>query len=662
MKAPLISAIVSTHNAERFMRGCLEDLGAQTIADKMEVVIVDSASPQNERGIVEEFQQRYDNIVYVRTPMRETTHAAFTRCAKLARGKYLTLACTDDRHKPDALERMAAVLDSRPDIALVYANSYITFRENETFANHTAEKQYRWTDWDPYLLLNGCFMGPQPMWRKSLHEKYGYFDGDLESAGDWEFWLRLAERETFLHIDEFLGLYLFSETSSEHQHPEHHRRECAAVRNKYVHREADLLAIKNRRENRTPADNGICVLVVSDGTNPARIETTVNTARRATVAGHPMTVRVVREHADIPENAGGVTVSPPTPTAAAALVEAAAWEAKYVVLLSPDVVGPKNWLRDMVAVLDADAHVAAAGPLSDNAPSPQRLEGPPPGAGKELKKFAARIARENRRAWEPVPCLGGFCLLLRAEAVRRAGDFGTELPLATGLWSLFERIRATGSVLAVAKGVYVHHEELTAAEGADYDGLHEAAALIETHTAAAREAMEHGDCRAAADRFKELSETVPDFAGAHVGLGTALTELGEHGQAAAAFKRALELVPDDADVHSRLGVALHETGDLEGADASWRRAVALKPGLLDGWMNLIAARREKGDCAAAAEAVRQALAHHPKNAEVLNELALLSIAAGGAEGARSALEHIESFAPHHPVAARLRRSLAQATA
>jgi len=295
MEAPLISAIVSTYNAERFMRGCLEDLEAQTIADKLEIVIVDSASEQNERAIVREFQQRYDNIVYVRTPMRETTHAAFSRCAKLARGKYLTLACTDDRHKPDALERMAAVLDSRPDIGLVYANSHITLGENQTFANHTAEKQYRWSDWDPYQLLHGCFMGPQPMWRKSLHEKYGYFDADLESAGDWEFWLRLAEGETFLHIDEFLGLYLYSETSSEHHSPERHQRECAAVRTKYSHREADLLAIKNRRQTRAPAESGVSVLIVSDGKDPARLEDAVNAARRATVAGHPVVVKVVRE-------------------------------------------------------------------------------------------------------------------------------------------------------------------------------------------------------------------------------------------------------------------------------------------------------------------------------------------------------------------------------
>jgi len=223
-KTILVSALVPTYEAERFMQGLLEDLEAQTIADRMEIVIVDTGSPTKEKAIVEEFQKRYDNIVYLRISERENSHTALNRCIRLARGKYLSLACTDDRHKKDALERMIAVLESRPDIALVYANNHITVYENEPFDNFTPVGTYRWADFDPQLLLQGCFAGPQPMWRRSLHEKYGYFDEKLQSAGDWDFWLRLAERETFLHIDEFLGLYLFSPTSSEHKDPVLSRR------------------------------------------------------------------------------------------------------------------------------------------------------------------------------------------------------------------------------------------------------------------------------------------------------------------------------------------------------------------------------------------------------------------------------------------------------
>ncbi len=58
----LVSAIVSTYNSEKFLTGCLEDLERQTIADKLEIIVVNSGSQQNEETIVKEFQQKYDNI------------------------------------------------------------------------------------------------------------------------------------------------------------------------------------------------------------------------------------------------------------------------------------------------------------------------------------------------------------------------------------------------------------------------------------------------------------------------------------------------------------------------------------------------------------------------------------------------------------------------
>ncbi len=229
----LVSAIVSTYNSERFIRGCLEDLEAQTIADKLEIIVVDSASPQNEKAIVEEFQQRYKNIVYIRTEERENVYAAWNRAIRVARGKYVTNANTDDRHRRDALEIMANTLEQNPDIGLVYANLIITDIENETFENCTPAGFFRWHDFSREVLLFGCYIGPQPMWRKSIHEQYGYFDERFVSSGDWEFWLRIAETTKFQHIAEVLGLYLRSPESIEHRNVEKRRREDQAIFDKY---------------------------------------------------------------------------------------------------------------------------------------------------------------------------------------------------------------------------------------------------------------------------------------------------------------------------------------------------------------------------------------------------------------------------------------------
>src|SRR3972149_11679791 len=85
----IVSAIVSVYNCERFIRGCLEDLEAQTIADRVEIICVNSGSQQNEEAIIKEFQEKYDNIVYIKTTERETLYRAWNRGIKIARGKYI---------------------------------------------------------------------------------------------------------------------------------------------------------------------------------------------------------------------------------------------------------------------------------------------------------------------------------------------------------------------------------------------------------------------------------------------------------------------------------------------------------------------------------------------------------------------------------------------
>jgi glycosyltransferase involved in cell wall biosynthesis len=231
---PLVTAIVSTFKSERFLRGCLEDLEAQTIASRLEIIVVDSHSPQNERAIVEEFQRHYANIVYIRTQERETVYGAWNRGARAARGKYLTNANTDDRHRADALEILARTLDENPGIALAYADCLITPHENEMFHTGNPIGCYQWLDFSAQdLWTKGCFAGPQPMWRREVHEEHGYFDAQMIAAGDYEFWLRLAQNRKFLHVREVLGLYLKSPASVEHANRNAGAKEVQLARERY---------------------------------------------------------------------------------------------------------------------------------------------------------------------------------------------------------------------------------------------------------------------------------------------------------------------------------------------------------------------------------------------------------------------------------------------
>lgn len=203
-----VSAIVSTYKSAVFMRGCLEDLVVQTLyaRGELEILVIDSGSPEKEGEIVREMQQRHPDIRYLRTE-RETLYAAWNRGVTLASGKYLTSANTDDRHRGDALELMARHLDSNPDVALVYGDALVTQQPNETFERSSAKHRFNWPPYSYAGLLRQCTIGPQPLWRKTLHDRYGMFDEKFFVVGDYEFWLRAGRDEKFELLPQILGLY-----------------------------------------------------------------------------------------------------------------------------------------------------------------------------------------------------------------------------------------------------------------------------------------------------------------------------------------------------------------------------------------------------------------------------------------------------------------------
>ncbi len=231
-----ITAMVSVYTAERFLRGCLEDLVAQTLFDQTEVLIIDAHSPENEQAIAQEFVEKYHNITYFRTDERETLYASWNRALSMAQGQYITNANADDRHAPTAFETLSAALDARPEVALVYADCRVTYQENGLFHTAPVVGSMRWLPYDHVNILRRCEMGPQPMWRRCVHEKVGLFDAQYTVTGDYDMWLRMSEHYPFLHLPQELGLYLTYDNNLETQNPERTQQEYLQVQRQALQR------------------------------------------------------------------------------------------------------------------------------------------------------------------------------------------------------------------------------------------------------------------------------------------------------------------------------------------------------------------------------------------------------------------------------------------
>jgi glycosyltransferase involved in cell wall biosynthesis/Tfp pilus assembly protein PilF len=230
---PLVSVLVSTCNTERFLPACLEDLEAQTLARRLEIIVIDSGSEQNEAAVVREFQERHDNIRYLRTE-RETLYAAWNRGLELARGRFVANANTDDAHHPEALEKLVAALEAHPEADLAYGDVIDTSVPNDSYRQPSVVRRVSHPPFHPALALFYCPLGCHPLWRKDAFEKLGPFDATYHGPGDYEFLLRFVQAGLkAVHVPETLSLFYKNPRGLSFQSLARARSENDRIQSKY---------------------------------------------------------------------------------------------------------------------------------------------------------------------------------------------------------------------------------------------------------------------------------------------------------------------------------------------------------------------------------------------------------------------------------------------
>ena len=228
-----VSAIISIYKSEKDIEGKILDLLNQTIGEELEIIIIGSNSLENEKAIITKYTQKYKNIKYIRTEDHEGLYSAWNRGIKAAHGKYITNAYAEYRLRPDALEILKNELDKNCDIALAYGDCFITIFEKQEFYNHVCCGYSIKPDYDPNIMLSGCHMGPQPMWRKSVHDEIGYFAENFQYAGEYEFWCRLATKYSMKHIKKFIGLYYHNTQKIVNRDQYRYNFEVSQIKDKY---------------------------------------------------------------------------------------------------------------------------------------------------------------------------------------------------------------------------------------------------------------------------------------------------------------------------------------------------------------------------------------------------------------------------------------------
>jgi glycosyltransferase involved in cell wall biosynthesis len=237
--APRVAVIASLYNAADKLPTLLTMLQQQSAAARgeLEVVLVDSNSPSDEQGAFAAFAAQHDlPIVFARSAARETIQAAWNRGIKLSRAPYLAFLGADEGLHPDALRQLAAALDADVTADWAIADSLVTSVDRHGVFDADVMPYDRRGYRQDLVYLDTCYLSwVGGLYRRSIHDRFGWYDESFTAAGDTEFKCRILPHIHSIYVPRMLGVFNNYPEARTTQHP---RAEIEDLRAWYLWRSA----------------------------------------------------------------------------------------------------------------------------------------------------------------------------------------------------------------------------------------------------------------------------------------------------------------------------------------------------------------------------------------------------------------------------------------
>lgn len=210
-----VTILTSLFKAEQYLGGFLDDITQQTIFNDCELFLLNGNSPEDEESVVAPYLEKFDNIRYIRLTQDPGIYGCWNYMIKNSESEYITNANVDDKLFPECLEKHVNLLDSKTIIDVAYCANFISFSKDTDHTNinniipGSNLKVFPTAEYSFELLKKANLPHNHPVWRRSLHDRFGYFEDEKYVSGsDWEFWLRCGSKGAKMElIKEVLGIY-----------------------------------------------------------------------------------------------------------------------------------------------------------------------------------------------------------------------------------------------------------------------------------------------------------------------------------------------------------------------------------------------------------------------------------------------------------------------
>jgi glycosyltransferase involved in cell wall biosynthesis len=203
---PIFSIIIPCYNQAKYLKECVDSVSAQTFSD-FEILLIDDGSPDNTRDVALELSNLENRLQYLHKPNGGLSSARNFGIAH-SKGTYLVFLDSDDSIKPDFLAASYAKLSGDTDITVTgysYFNDSLSIHHTVLYDENISFKH----------IIGGNICPPVSIAiKKSFLDSVDLFDETLNSAEDWDLWIRFFKAgATLAIINQDLANYRVHEHS-----------------------------------------------------------------------------------------------------------------------------------------------------------------------------------------------------------------------------------------------------------------------------------------------------------------------------------------------------------------------------------------------------------------------------------------------------------------
>lgn len=225
---PTVSVVIPNYNHARFLPKRIESVLRQTYQD-FELILLDDCSSDDSRSILSKYAGDPRVRIEFNGVNSGSTFKQWNKGVRLAEGKYVWIAESDDYADERLLETLVARLDAEPAAVLAYCRSWRVSAEDEIDGLLDASLIYvddpqRWAEdfsadgreeCRKYLVRTNTIQNASSaLFRKDVYWQVGGADESLVYCADWKVWAAMAlTGGTIAHVGEPLNYYRFHETT-----------------------------------------------------------------------------------------------------------------------------------------------------------------------------------------------------------------------------------------------------------------------------------------------------------------------------------------------------------------------------------------------------------------------------------------------------------------